>query len=115
MVRKELTGPSLRQPGSSRSDRHCEPTDRANARPAGWLREAIHKATAVIASEAQLSLMPRIQRMDCFAARARTAAPPRRDAPESLMKLSPKRGAGHALLRGICIPNIAPCWLTWRQ
>src|SRR5260221_10597154 len=25
------------------------------------------------------------------------------------------RGEASALLRCICMPNIAPCWLTWRQ
>src|SRR5712672_1326963 len=66
-------------------------------------------------SEAKQSILPRKERMDCFAALAMTAGAPRRDAPESLMKLSPKQGVENALLRCICMPNIAPCWLTWRQ
>src|SRR5712672_1226940 len=49
-----------------RPHRHCEPTGRANARPmTGSAKQSI--ARAVIASEAKQSILPRKERMDCFA------------------------------------------------
>jgi hypothetical protein len=55
----------------------------------------------VIASEAKQSILPRKERMDCFASLAMTArhtlAFPRRDAPEFEANIRPKtEGAGNA-------------------
>src|SRR5712672_1062934 len=55
---------------------------------------------AVIASAAKQSILPRKERMDCFASLAMTAkhtfATSRRDAPEALLDLPPKEGVGNA-------------------
>src|SRR6266581_2387030 len=77
--------------------RHRPPTGRANARPmTGSAKQSI--ARAVIASAAKQSILPRKERMDCFAALAmttkRTFTASRRDAPEALLEFSAQRGRG---------------------
>ncbi len=80
--------PSLRVNGS----RECAPDDR--------LRDS--RAPAVIASVAKQSILPRKERMDCFAALAMTASPDAISRPRRAMRprfcvyLSPKEGVGNA-------------------
>ena len=75
------------------SNRHCEPTGRANARPFRHCErsEAIHGRSE--------------ESMDCFVASAprndaaivsHTTSPSRRDAPESIHLFPPKEGVGNA-------------------
>src|ERR1700704_1469688 len=57
-------------------------------------------ARSVIASVAKQSILPRKERMDCFAALAMTSkhsfTTSPRNAPEALMNLPPKEGVGNA-------------------
>src|SRR5206468_3744467 len=70
-------------------------SESSDARPmTGSAKQSI--APAVIASEAKQSILPRKERMDCFAALAMTTTLSRRDAPEPLMNLPPKEGVGNA-------------------
>src|SRR5712691_11498891 len=62
----------------------------------------IEHPETVIASEAKQSILPRKERMDCFAALAMTwncrrdFAISQHEAPEPLMNLPPKKGVGNA-------------------
>src|SRR5258705_8718878 len=60
----------------------------------------LQTAQTVIASEAKQSIVPRNERMDCFASLAMTSrhtlTTSPRNAPEALMNLPPKEGVGNA-------------------
>ncbi len=69
-------------------------------RQTGVSRPCVRATLFVIASAAKQSILPRKERMDCFAPLAmtvrRTFTPSPRNAPEALMNLPPKEGVGNA-------------------